>query len=418
MSECMDTTRTTLLQPYRVLDLTDDYGLLCGKILGDMGADVVKVERPGGSKAREKGPFVGDRPGPERSLYWFAYNTSKRGITLNLDCDEGRGLFRRLAAKADFILESFQPGYLGSLGLGYEELTSLNPRVILTSVTPFGQSGPYRDLRSSDLTIMAMSGFVWMCGDADRAPVSHNLEQVDAQAGAQAAVASLIAHHQRERSGRGAAIDVSIQECFVLLTGHLHHWWLYERKIQSRQGAKTERGQLCPRVVFPCADGYVSWRVFVGPQGDKTRALVDWMDAEGKAGVLAQVDWSKVDMNVVTQPQLEAWEKQFADFFRQYPKRRLSDEATARGIMLFPVNTVAELRRDPQLAARNYWEKVDHPDLDASFVYPGAPFKVEGPRWRIGRRAPRIGEHNDEIFCGELGLERRHLDELRSRGVI
>lgn len=414
----MDTNRKTLLQPYRVLDLTDDYGLLCGKILGDMGADVIKVEKPGGAKAREKEPFVGGNPDPEKSLYWFGYNTSKRGITLNLECDEGKEIFLKLAANADFIVESFQPGYLDKLGLGYGELAKRNPRVIVTSITPFGQTGPNRDLKSTDLTIMSMSGLVWMCGDADRAPVCHNLEQVDTQAGAQAAVASLIAHHQRQISGRGVPIDISIQECFVLLSGHLHHWWYYENNIQSRHGAKTERGHLCPQVIFPCADGFISWRVFVGPQGAKTRALVKWMEAEGKAGRLADVDWAKIDMNVVTQSQLESWEKDFADVFMQYPKKRLKEEAAMGGIMLFPVNTVAEIIDDAQLKSRNFWEKVEHPELGASYTYPGAPFKVDGPKWRISRRAPLIGEHNDEIYCGELGLSPSYLDELRSRSVI
>ncbi|MFA7270444.1 MAG: CoA transferase, partial [Sterolibacterium sp.] len=180
----------------------------------------------------------------------------------------------------------------------------------------------------------------------------------------------------------------------------------------------TERGHLCPQVIFPCADGFISWRVFVGPQGNKTRALVKWMEAEGKAGSLADVDWAKVDMNAVTQPELEAWEKGFADFFMQYPKKRLSEEASKSGIMLFPVNTVAEIRDAAQLKSRDFWEKVEHPELGTSITYPGAPFKVEGPQWRMSRRAPLIGEHNDEIYCGELGLSRSDLDGLRSRNVI
>jgi len=408
----------SLLSSYRVLDLTDDYGLLCGKILGDMGADVVKVEPTGGCKARNKGPFFGLEPTPERSLYWFGYNTSKRGVTLDIESAQGQALFHSLVAKADFVLESFAPGYLEGLGLGFAQLQKINPRIILTSITPFGQTGPYRDLKSSDLTIMSMSGLVWLCGDADRAPVCHNLEQVDSQAGAEAAVASLMAHYHRIRTGLGQQIDISVRDCFVMLSGHIHHWWYYENVIQKRQGPKTERGHLCPQVVFPCADGFISWRIFVGPQGAKTQALVDWMVEEGKAGNLAAVPWAEVDMNTVTNEQMEGWEKGFAGFFLQYPKSHLSEEAVRRGVMLFPVNNVAEILSNDQLRARNFWETVEHRELGASLTYPGAPYKVEGPEWRISRRAPLIGEHNEEIYCGDLGLSPSRLAQLYSQDVI
>ena len=137
----------TMLSPYRVLDLTDEKGLLCGKILGDLGADVIKIERPGGDPARNIGPFYHDEPDPEKSLFWFALNTSKRGITLDIEKADGKEIFKKLVKSADFVIESFAPGYLDKLGLGYSELERLNPGIIMVSITPFGQTGPMRTIR-------------------------------------------------------------------------------------------------------------------------------------------------------------------------------------------------------------------------------------------------------------------------------
>jgi crotonobetainyl-CoA:carnitine CoA-transferase CaiB-like acyl-CoA transferase len=190
------------LDPYRVLDLTDEKGMLCGRILGDLGADVIKVERSGGDKSRNIGSFYQDMPHPERSLYWFAYNANKRGITLNLQTADGRGLFKRLAKTSDFIIESFAPGYLEELGLGYPVLSEIKPAIILISITPFGQSGPYRDYKSSDIVSMAMGGLMYITGDADRPPVRVSVEQSYLHAGAHAAIGALLALHYRVLTGK------------------------------------------------------------------------------------------------------------------------------------------------------------------------------------------------------------------------
>src|SRR5437868_6432551 len=160
-----------MLSHCRVLDLTTERGLLCGQVLGDLGADVIKVEPPGGSPVRRLPPFFGDLPGPERSVYWWAYNRNKRSITLNLDSDEGRDLFRQLARGADFVIESDNPGQLSQRGLGYQELSALKPELIVVSITPFGQDGPKASYADSDLTIMAAGGVVILYGDEDRPPL-------------------------------------------------------------------------------------------------------------------------------------------------------------------------------------------------------------------------------------------------------
>ena len=152
--------RVALLAPYRALDITDEKGLMCGKILADMGADVIKVEKPGGDLARRIGPFYHDDPNPEKSLYWFAYNTNKRGITLDIETSDGQDIFKQLVKTADFVIESFDPGYMSSLGLGYADLEKINPRIIMVSITPFGQSGPYveQGYKVNDMIVWALGG--------------------------------------------------------------------------------------------------------------------------------------------------------------------------------------------------------------------------------------------------------------------
>ncbi len=195
----------TLLGPYRVLDLADDRGLLCGKILADMGADVIKIEPPGGDPARRIGPFYGDDPDPEKSLYWFAYNTNKRSITLNLEDNEGQQIFKDLVKTADFVTESFDPGYMAGLGLGYSDLEKINSRIIMVSITPFGQTGPYVEhkYRYNDMIVWALSGFMHPNGDPDRAPTQITFPQAYLHGGAEAATAAMAAHYARETFGEG-----------------------------------------------------------------------------------------------------------------------------------------------------------------------------------------------------------------------
>ena len=182
-----------MLSPYRVLDLTTERGLLCGQILGDLGADVIKVEPPGGSPARQLGPFYQDQPHPDRSLYWWSYNRNKRGITLNLESPDGQALLRRLVTSAHFLIESDTPGALAQHGCSYADLATLNPALVYVSITPFGQDGPKANYAESDLVVLAAGGPLILTGDEDRAPVRVSVPQAYLHASGQAAVAALIA---------------------------------------------------------------------------------------------------------------------------------------------------------------------------------------------------------------------------------
>src|SRR5260370_6471667 len=211
-----------MLSPYRVLDLTTERGLLCGQMLADMGANVAKAARLGGSPARQTGPFSKDQPHPNRSLYWWAYNRNKRSITLDIERDEGRALLRRLVERADFLLESHNPGYLSERDLGFADLAGQSPSLIYVSITPFGQDGPKATYADSDLIIMAAGGPLLLAGDEDRPPVRLSIPQAYLHASADAAVGALAAHHERTRSGLRPHVDgASVQSVSIATQSHL-----------------------------------------------------------------------------------------------------------------------------------------------------------------------------------------------------
>lgn len=408
-----------MLEGYRVLDLTDRKGFLCGKMLGDLGADVIKVERPGGEPDREIGPFYHDIPDPEKSLLWFAYNTSKRGITLDIATQEGCNIFKKLAKEADFIIESFPPGYMGELGLGYEALSKLNPRIILTSITPFGQAGPYKGHKGSDIVAMAMGGLMYIIGDPDRAPLHVGVEQAYPQAGAQAAAATMIAHHYRQATGEGQHVDVSMQEALVtaVLLGSVV--WQEVQTTVQRAGPKVWSWDLNRRIIYPCKNGFVCWVSHVSVQGGKTNNMVRWMDSEGMAPeFLKQVDFTAIGWEDVTQPQLESWEEAIGRFFITHTRAELLEGAQKWEVLLYPLSTIKDVTESPQLTFRNYWQELEYPELGTSITHPGIYFKSTELTPRIRCRAPLIGEHNEEVYQNELGLSKEELATLKQKGII
>lgn len=412
-----------LLGGYRVLDMTEGGCQLCGKMLGDYGADVIKIERPGGSPSRIP-PYYKDIQDPEKSLFWFAYNTNKRGITLNIEAEEGQELFKKLVAKVDFVLETFTPGYLDGLGLGYDVLSQINPRIILTSITPFGQTGPYSRFKASDITCWAMGGYMWLCGDTDRAPVRISVpEQSCLHAGAEAATASLIAHWHREMTGEGQHADVSIQQCVIWITMWSTVYWDLNRVDLRRAGVGWAHPNVNQRLVFPCKDGYVLCHVWGG--GDRavytsSSALVKWMDEEGMApDWLKEFDWINDFAGPVLTPELcDRVYAPIAKFYMTKTKRELFDGACERGIILAPAYSAEDLFNDDHLAARNYWIKADFPELGAVLTYPSLGVRIGATPFPIRRRPPLIGEHNEEIYCQEMGLSREKLGSLKKAGII
>jgi len=415
-------TGKALLNSRRVLDLTDEKGFLCGKILADLGADVIKIEKPGGDKARNTGPFYHNIPDPEKSLYWFAYNLNKRGITLNIEARQGRQIFTKLVRTADFVLESFAPGHLDDLGLSYLKLSQTNPRIIMTSITPFGQTGPYKDYKASDIEVMAMGGLMYITGNPEQPPLRISLPQAFLLASAHGAAASMVAHFYRETSGKGQHVDVSAQECVLWEIANAIPLWELNQNILRRAGSYiagrwTGTKQ---RLLWKCKNGYVLFYILGGAFGVKTnRAIVKWMEEENIAPeYLKNFDWNAFDMATQTQEMQDKIEAQISRLFSTVTKEELYNEAQKRGIMLCPVNTSKDIIENAQLKAREFWVDINHPELSTNITYPGAFAKLSETPLTVRRRAPLIGEHNLEIYEDELGLSRSEMNDLRNTGII
>ncbi|MBN1256044.1 MAG: CoA transferase [Deltaproteobacteria bacterium] len=408
-----------MLTDFRVLDLTDEKGFLCGKIMGDLGADVIKVEQPTGDPARRIGPFFHDTADPEKSLHWYAFNSSKRGITVNLEDPEGQDLFKRLSDTTDIIIESFHPGYMEKLGLSYAALSTHNPKLIMTSITPFGQTGPYKDRKASDIAILAMSGLMSITGDPDRPPIRMGLDQTYGLGGAHAVVGTLLALRHRHISGEGQYVDVSMYEAAV----RANYWeparWEFLKTLIKRSGNRFPRVAAKGLQLWRCKDGYVTWLLTGGVTGAKMMdALITWMNESGQAGILQEIDWNALHLSEVSQEELGSWEGIIEKFFLQFTMDQLEVEAVKRGIPMARVNRIDHVVKDAQLEARTYWETLPVPGTKETIGYPAFPFISSENSPRVKNRAPLIGEHNEEVYGKELGLSKKEISSLKERGVI
>lgn len=414
------------LRAYRALDLTDEKGVLCGKMLADLGADVIKVEPPGGDPARRIGPFAADIPTPERSLFWWAFNANKRGITLDLAKPRGRDLFLCLVRTAHFVIESFMPGELVRLGLGYPILAQENPRLILTSITPFGQTGPYATHRATDLVVMAMGGSMFLTGDPDRPPVRIGYPQAFLHAAAEAAVGTLVAHYHCQLTGEGQQVDTSAQAAVVWTLMNETPFPPLHNVHLERQGTHVSVSGLRRQMVFPCKDGYISYLMAGGAMGGPSfRALVTWMADEGMApDFMREKDWQAWDFAELaadrerSQQELDAIAEAMSRFFRRFSKAELYEQALQRRLLLAPVADMHDIVGNAQLAARDFFVPVEQPELGQPVLHVGPFAKLSTTPMQLYQRAPRLGEHNREIYLGELGLTPEDLEALKQLRVI
>src|SRR5580692_8381758 len=413
-----------MLTPYRVLDLTTERGLLCGQMLGDMGADVVKIEPPGGSAARAIGPFYNDAPHPDRSLYWWAYNRNKRAITLDIERDAGRDLLRRLVARADFLIESHDPGYLAKHNLGFDDLAKINPALIYVSIAPFGQDGPKANYADSDLIIMAAGGPLILAGDADRPPVRLSIPQAYLHASGDAAVAALAAHHERARSGLGQHIDVAAVQSVAMATQS----YILSAPIGSTEMSRISGGvKLGPiefPLVWPTRDGYVAMTFLFGSAlGVFTTKLMQFICEQGFCDEATRdKDWIAYGEQLFSgaEPlsEFDRVKEVVRNFTRSRPKAELLQLAVERGFLITPVTTIEEVVESPQFASRDYFQHVAHPELGKSFRYPGPFAKFSASPIEYRSRPQTVGEYNSEIYHDELGLSEREIAELTRAGII
>ena len=387
-----------MLSPYRVLDLTDESGFLCGRLLADLGADVIKVEPPGGDPARHIGPFYGDDPAPEKSLYWFAFNANKRGVTLDLESPAGHDQFAALVATADFVVESFAPGRMVALGFGYEAIRRINPACILVSISPFGQTGPYRDYKAPDIVAWALGGHMSICGPPEGPPyhVSHH-SQSHLLGASDAAVGAMIALQARQRSGRGQHVDVAIRDAVVDSTYQVTANW---DMIRTNRALGQRAASINFPWTWPCQDGSVVAVLSTGARGNvRMSPFVDWMASEGfHSTIVSRIDWDTLTPDTITTEIFDAVITLFSRFFRSRTKLDLYEQGIVRGRSVIPVQTAADLAASAQLHARAFWEVLHHDDLGADLTYPGPWAKGTECPPDLRRRAPRIGEHNEEIL--------------------
>ena len=379
----------------RVLDLADESGVYCTKLLADMGADVIKIEPPGGCAMRTIGPFCGDAengpatPESNRSLFFWHYNTNKRSVTLDLESTGGRARLARLAAGADVLVETFPPGDLDARGLGYQTLTACNPRLIVVSITPFGQSGPYCHYRGSDLVAQATGGMVYVNGAPDEPPLQGWGLQAYHSASIYAAIGTLLALFSRELTGGGQWVDVSLQECVTASVEHANSFFHQFGTIAERHGSLHWTRDFR---VGRCRDGNVLHCTL----GDWT-SLIEWVKADGKAQDLGDPAWDDVsyrrDRCAHLFDVLDHWS-------RELTVTELIDGAQQRRLAYAPVLPPQTLPHNPQLIDRGFFVPVQHAELGRTISYPGAPYVFSRTPWCIRRRPPLPGEHTAEVLAG------------------
>jgi crotonobetainyl-CoA:carnitine CoA-transferase CaiB-like acyl-CoA transferase len=393
-----------MLHGYRVLDLTDDRGLLAGQILADLGADVVHVEPPVGSRARRQGPFAGDDEDPESSLFWWAYARNQRSIALDLEDGGDRSLLSRLLAGADFLIESEPPGAMDARGLGYATLRRDHPGLIYVSISPYGQTGPKASLPATDLTLAAASGLLFMTGDADRPPVRVSaVEQSWLFAGVEAALGALLASQYRLRTGRGQRVDASVQQALNAATQSDALSALVGDRFTTRSAGGLVYGGVRIRLLYPAKDGFVSIAFLFGATiGPGTARLMRVIHERGFCdAATCNKDWiGYAELLTRGAEPLEEFErvKQVVEqFTRSMTKDELLQLAVERNLLIAPVSTVEDLMGSAQLAAREYFREHDRRDRGTPLRYPGPFARFSRSPLAYVRPAPRLDEHGAEI---------------------
>jgi len=396
-----------LLEGIQVLDLADEKASFCSKLLADLGARVIKIERPGGDPSRKMGPFVEDSPNPEKSVSFFTNNTNKLGITLNLEHEDGKEIFFKLLEKTDIVLETFPPDYLIQKGLGFDVLSCVNLKLIQVSVTGFGEGGPRSQYKSCDLVASAFGGQMYVTGSPSTPPLKPFGEQSYYTASLFAAVSILLALRNRAQTGKGEHIDISLQESAVSALDHVMVRYFYEKTIAKRQGGVYWNHSFC---ILSCKDGHVLLAPF-----QQWETLVEWMESERMAEDLADKKYRDEEYCI-------AHIDHILQVLEQWTRTHTAQELFESGqVMRFPwapICSLKEVLNNPQLKARGFFINVKHLELKRSISYPGTPYKFghsPAGRWK---RSPLIGEDNVRIYQGELGLSDEEYKKLSSLNVI
>jgi crotonobetainyl-CoA:carnitine CoA-transferase CaiB-like acyl-CoA transferase len=404
------------LADLRVVELSNERSVFAGKLFADMGADVILVEPPGGDPMRGYPPFLEDEPGRERSLYFWHYNTSKRGVVLDLETDEGREALRELVATADIFLESEPPGRLEALGIEASVLRREHPALITVSMAPFMRGGPREQEQATDLTLLAGGGPAWSCGYDDHSlpPVRGGGNQGYQTGCHYAFMAALVAVVSRDVTGEGQHIDVDMHAAQNVTTEAASYSWLVARETVQRQTGRHAGVNPSAPSQVQCSDGRWVNTGVPARQGRDYRALIEWLEEYGLLESFAsapllevgagqgRLDLSQIATNPEVRETFMAGRDALVLLASSMPAYEFFSGGQQRGFQVGIIYSPEEVMEDEHFKARGFPVEVEHPDLGRSFVYPGAPYLFHGSPWAIQRRAPLLGEHQAEVLA-ELG---------------
>jgi crotonobetainyl-CoA:carnitine CoA-transferase CaiB-like acyl-CoA transferase len=396
------------LSDVRVLDLTWHIaGPACTKFFADYGADVIKIERPdGGDPARSLGPFYKDDPHPEKSGLFLFLNLNKRSITLNLKTRTGQKIFKELVKDVDILVENFSPRVMPGLGLGYETLEKINPKLVMTSISNFGQTGPYRDFKASEPIIYGMGGAMCSTGVGDCEPVKKGMNVIQHQGGYMAATGTIIAFYGARMQGVGQHIDVSLMETqMAAIDRRMSELLAYEYNKELTPRMDIAGLLQYPYGIFPCKDGYVDVAggfMFL----DRIERVLKMALMENYGGA-NQFDETRREEFLGT-----IW----YPWLMERSRTEIVEACQAGRVLSAPINTTEDLLSDPQFRGRGFWSEAEHPVV-GKLTYPGRPAVCSELPWKIRHTAPLLGQHNEEVYTS-LGYSKQDLVKLREGGII
>ncbi|MPZ99508.1 MAG: hypothetical protein GEU80_09275 [Dehalococcoidia bacterium] len=399
-----------LLEGIRVLELARNVaGPFAGKVMADYGAEVLKVEAPDGDPSRRAGPFLRDEPNAETSALFLHLNTNKQGIALNLADREAQGIVRRLAAEADLVIEDFRPGQLDEWGIGWDALSEGRDDLVFASITPFGQDGPYRDYRASEITLQAMGGPLHLNGTAEREPVKSGGNVAHYHAGLSAAYAMMLARWRVEQGGAGDCIDVAVYEAQMGFRDR-RTVYMTATAYVGRSAKRQRPGMRMATGVRPCADGYVN---LLAGGGRHFRGVLEMI---GRGDLAARPE---LGLPLLEMPPefVEEVETAWLTWLLQTPKQEAVAKTQALGVLGGAIFTTADLVNDPHYRGRGVWETIDHP-MTGPIEYTGRQLILSDTPKQPSCHAPLLGQHTVEVLVDRLGYAREDLPRLRAAGVI
>ncbi|WP_242539935.1 CaiB/BaiF CoA transferase family protein [Trinickia mobilis] len=406
------------LQGVRVIDMSGLGGQYCGKQFSDLGADVILIEPIRGSSVRREGPFLDDKVHIEYSLPFAYFNAGKRSVCLDLDHPEGQRIFRELVKRSDLLIESERPGTMAARGLDFESLASVAPRLVMTSITPFGQDGPYAHYESEDIVALALGGLLYLGGYPDSPPIAAhgNLAYLAAaQFASVASIMALLSVDMAPGERPGKHIDVSIQECVVMGLENAIQFYDLEDVVRKREAGQQ---RMAGTGVFPCADGQIYLMAGGIASTRFWESTVQWLADEGvqAAAQLLDEKWANHDYLVTDEAKM-IFAELFVPFARTRTKAWLYQAGQARRIPICPISMPKDILENRQLEHRGFFTTLQHPPSQQILTMPGAPYKLTATPWRSPSPPPRLGEHTDSVIA-ELGYDKAARAALLQAGVL